>query len=122
VEFVLDRDRHQLVPGRVEVDGVDAVPVAVVGLQPRRVLVCLRAERLQPLAAGQGPDRGDPLLVPIGALTPHGLDQHPVRSEDVVVDQRRRLVRHLVGTGSGTFDRGHRFRFCHEAGRSAKAR
>ena len=100
---------HQLVPGGVELDLVDAVAVAVVGAQLRRVLVGLRAPAsMRRAAAGDRADRGDPLLGPVGALAPHRLDQRPVGLEDVVVDQRRRLVDDLVGCRSRALDGCHR--------------
>ena len=97
---MLDRLAQQLVPGGVELDLVDAVAVAIVGAELRRVLVGEGTEALGALAAGIGADRGDALLGPVGALAAHRLDQRPVCLEEVVVDQRRWLVGHLVVAGS----------------------
>ena len=105
---MLDRHAQQLVPGGVELDLVDAVAVAVVGAELRRVLVGEGAEALGALAAGQRADRGDPLLGPVGALAAHRLDQRPVGLEEVVVDQRRRLVGDLVVAGSRSLRGCHR--------------
>ena len=43
VQLVAHRERHEVVPRAVKLDLVDAVAVAVEGLQPRRVLVGLEA-------------------------------------------------------------------------------
>ena len=58
VQPVRDGDVQQLVPGGVELDLVDAVAVAVVRAQHRRVLVRLPAP-LERLAAGDLADRAD---------------------------------------------------------------
>ena len=84
--------RQQLVPGGVELDLVDAVAVAVVGLQLRRVLVRLEAELDGAGAAAELAHGGDPVLGPVGALAIDGLLQHRFGLEQVVVDQRRGLV------------------------------
>src|SRR3954468_5584530 len=68
MELVLGAERHQLVVGRVELDLVDAVAVAVVGLQARRVLV---GEPAPLLDLGGAPDAADlaaALLGPARAL------------------------------------------------------
>src|SRR5262249_32286460 len=43
-----------------------------------------------------GAERGELRLGPWGALPPNRLAQRPIRGEEVVVDERRRLVHHLV--------------------------
>ena len=95
-----DAEAHQLVPGGVELDLVDPVAVAIVGAELRRVLVRLPAQLDHVGASGDLAGLGDPLLGPAGALPAHGLGHHPVRLEDVVVHQRRRLVGDLVGADS----------------------
>ena len=88
---------HQLVPRRVELDLVDPVAEAVVGAELGRVLVRHPAEldrRRPPGDLADGPDRVDRK---VAALAGDGLDERPVRLEDVVVGERRRLVGHRVG-------------------------
>ena len=88
--------RHQLVPGRVEIDLVDAVPEAVVRLQRRLVLVRLTAPALGLCGAGEASDLADLLGRPLGAFAAQCLDQHAIGLEDVVAFERRGLVEDLV--------------------------
>ena len=62
-------------PGGVEVDLVDPVAEAVVGAQPRRVLVRLEAPADRPRRAGEGADLAHPVLGPLAALAAQRLDQ-----------------------------------------------
>ena len=66
------RDPHQLVPGRVELDLVDAMAVAVMGPQSRRVLVREPPVLLGLLTPGQPPEPADFLQRPPGALPVQG--------------------------------------------------
>jgi hypothetical protein len=51
MRFLADHEAHELVPGGVELDLVDAVPEAVVGAQLGREAVGLRGELPDALAA-----------------------------------------------------------------------
>ena len=77
VDLRLEPEREQRVPGRMKLDLVDPLAVAVVRPQHGRVLVRepapverLPAERLSP--------RDEPLLVRPAALAPQRLDERPV--------------------------------------------
>ena len=59
VQAVADRDRHQFVVGGVVFDLVDAVAVAVVGVQDRLVAVGQLAPALRLRAAGERAEFGD---------------------------------------------------------------
>ena len=107
VQLVLDREAEQLVPGRVELDLVDAVADPVVGLQLRRVLVGGGAQGDDPLRAGKLADGRDPRLGPIGPLAAHGLAQRAIRLEDVVVDEGGSLVEDLMGAARPPFHGCH---------------
>ena len=94
---------------RVVLDRVDAIAIAVVGLEHRDVALRARGmiERL-----GGGNHRteiADSLQPPRAALPNHGLAQRDVCLERVVVDQRRWLVEDLVrGPTSDAVRRRHR--------------
>src|SRR5256884_9479357 len=92
VEAMPYRHSHELVPCRMELDLVDAVAEAVVGAQLRRVGVGLEAPVDRLLRAGERAEVADQLLSPGGALTLERLAQGRVGFEQVVVDERRRLV------------------------------
>ena len=82
VQAVADADPHQLVPGGVELDLVDAVAEAVVGAQLGRVLVRLEAPSGSRLGAPQiAPSSAGLVLGPVGALAPQRLGQRPVGLE-----------------------------------------
>ncbi len=72
-----------LMPGRVELDLVDAVPVAVERVQDGLVLVGLAAPLLLGLAADQAAERGCALAHPAGALSLGRLDEREVAREHV---------------------------------------
>jgi hypothetical protein len=90
-------EAHQRVPGRVELDRVAAVAIAVEGLQHRRIAVGLEApfDGLGPAAARA--EGAEPLLGPTCPFAGHRLLQRAVAAEEVVVDEGRRLVEDLVG-------------------------
>ena len=91
VEAEPDPDLHQLVPGGMELDLVDAVAEAVVGAELRRVLVGLATPALGERAAGERADLARGVgSAQSGALAPDRLGQRPVGLEDVVVLERRR--------------------------------
>jgi len=80
----------------MELDLVDAVAVAVVGAQDRRVLVGLHAP-VHRLPAPGGPDGADALDVGAAALALQGFDERAVVGEEVAAGQRRGLVGDGVG-------------------------
>ena len=86
---------HQLVPGRVELDLVDAVAEPVVGAQHGRVLVGQPAPVLRLGGAGAAADLADLRLRPAGALAAQRV-QHGRVVGYVVPGQRRGLVEDLV--------------------------
>src|SRR5437016_1011823 len=94
-------------PRRMELDLVDAVSVAIVRLQPWRVLV--RFDGLAPNfgTAGKRSDRPQPLPGPLSPLALDRLDQRPVGLEGVVFDQRRWLVGDFVRSLATSLERGH---------------
>jgi hypothetical protein len=97
VNVALDRAAQQPVPGGIELDLVDPVAVAVVGVQDRDV--ALRAasvpERLN--AAGDFAGLPCPRGTPVAALTLQGLLQRDVDIEQVDRLERRGLVQDLTG-------------------------
>ena len=100
VQFPLHAQRHQFVPGRVELDLVQAVAIAVVGAQDRLVLIGQHAPA-QRLGARQPPECDRAIVRPGATLALERLDQRRVRREDVPVLQRRGLVEDLVGPPRG---------------------
>ncbi|CAM5743665.1 hypothetical protein SALBM311S_11238 [Streptomyces alboniger] len=100
-----DRDPHQAVPARVELDLVDAVAVPVVRAQDRLVGVGLFAPLLGLDAAGPEPEPPDVLLRPAGLLPAQSLQQGAVLG-GVVRGEGRGLVGDVVG--GGPFLRGCR--------------
>ena len=98
--------RHQLVPGRVKVDLVDAVAEAVMGPQLGRKAIGLPRQRLHMGAADRGAGLRKPGLRPAGADDAHDGAQRRIGRVGVVVRQRRRLVQDLVRRVAVTV--GHR--------------
>ena len=76
VQSVADRGAHQFVIGGVVLDLVDAIPVAVVGVQDRAVAVGEIAPALGGGPAGQRTKFGDFVEAPATALADQGFDQH----------------------------------------------
>ena len=107
VQAEADPGTEQLVPGRMELDLVDAVAEAVVGAQLRRVLVRLEAPADRLRRAGEGADLDRPGLGPLSALAAKRLDQHPVGAERVVTRERQALVDDLMGLRGRTLDSCH---------------
>jgi hypothetical protein len=106
----------------MELDFVDPVSVAIVRAQDRRVLVRLAAE-LDRLAARERPDLARLVARPLRALALERLYQHLVLLEDVVADERRRLVQHLVGRRlrARRFDDRHQENCTRAGGTTARA-
>ena len=102
VQLVLDAHPHQLVPGRVELDLVDAVAVAVVGVKNGLVLVGEPAPACCGLASDQPPERGGALAAPSRRPPArYGLDERAVAREHVHALERRRLVEDGVRLATG---------------------
>ncbi len=93
---LLDAHLHQLVPGRVELDLVDAVAVAVERVQDGLVLVRQAAPLLLRLTADEAAERGGALAHPAGPLALGRLDEREVAREHVDALERRHLVEHRV--------------------------
>ena len=101
MQAMTHRDLHQLVPGRVEIDLVDAVAEPIVSAQPRRVRVGGETPFDRLFRAGQRAQLADQPLRPRSALALERLAQRAVGLEQVVADERRRLVQDL-GDGWAT--------------------
>ena len=91
VQAVFDARPEQGVPRRVELDLVDPIAEAIVGAQPRRVFVRLPTP-LERLARQQRAERGHTLSRPTRAVAVESLRERAVLEEEVVPDERRRLV------------------------------
>jgi hypothetical protein len=92
-----DHQRHQLVPGRMEFDFVDAVPAAVEGDQARAVGVG-QARQVEHLRAAQvGAERIEPIKRPLRTLARQALAQRRVAAQQVHAAKGRRLVEDFVG-------------------------
>ena len=76
VQSVADRDPHQLVVGRVVLDLVDAVSVAVVGAQDGPVAVGQLAPASRLPGTGDRADRGHVVQAPLPAFADQSLDEH----------------------------------------------
>ena len=113
VRAVADRQRHQLVPRRMELDLVDAVAEAVVAPELGQVAVGVARQLARRCAlATVAPASAQQPVRPSDLLAPGDLDQQAVAGEGVVADERRRLVHHLVrGVAIGGSDgrRANRF-------------
>ncbi len=88
----VQRQPQERVPGRVELDLVDPLAVAVVRPQDGRMLVREPAP-LERLAAERRPEGGDVSLPRRTALPAQRLDEHRVLLVEVVARERRRLIR-----------------------------
>src|SRR5699024_4872196 len=97
VRAVGDRVAHHPVVGGMELDLVDAVAPAIVGVQYRRAGVGQLRVALIVGRADQGPNLGDLVYRPVRAVPADGLDQGCVGGELVDVHARGGLVEHLVG-------------------------
>ena len=102
VDLALDRAAQQPVPARVVLDAVDAVPVAVVRLQPRRVALGAAAVLLRLGGARDRAAVAHAVDRPARPSRSSALAQREVGVEEVDVLERRRLVEDLVGAGSVT--------------------
>src|SRR5260370_14067238 len=96
MEAVADGDLHESVPCRMELRLIDAVAEAVVGVELGRVGVRLKAPGDRLLSAGEPSELVDGVLRPRATLTLERLAQGRVGVEEVVADERRRLVGDVV--------------------------
>ena len=96
VDLALDRLPEAPVPGRVELDLVDAVAVAVVRAQDRLVALGALGVGKRLGGAGQLAGVAQAVHAPATALSLHRLAQCEVRLEHVVRRQRRRLILDVV--------------------------
>ena len=101
------RPAQQLVPGRVELDLVDAMAETVVAAQLRRVAVGLLAEPDGRCSPEPRAEPAQALLAPGAALALDRLEQRAVLLEPVDLLERRRLVRDFVGA-ERRYSCGHR--------------
>ncbi len=93
---VADRQRHQPVPRRVELDLVDAVAEAVVAPELWKVAIGV-ARQLGDASARNGfAGLGQKSVGPGDLLAAGDLGQQAIAGEGVVAGERRRLVHHLV--------------------------
>ena len=98
---MLDAEAQERVPRRVVLDLVATPARAVVGVAHGRVPVREEAELDRLLPAQELAQRGERLHRPAGAFAGHALAERPIAREEVVVRERRRHVRHLVGLKGG---------------------
>ena len=91
-----DRGGQQFVPGRVELEVVDAVTESVVGPQNRRVLVREPAQLLHVLGSSQRTEAAHVVDRPFGTLSDESLNQSRIVG-DVVAVERYGLIEHFVG-------------------------
>jgi hypothetical protein len=110
VQAPTHRRRHQLVPGGMERHLIDAVAIAIMGVQRRRILVRREAPADSLRRSRAPPNFAQPCRRPARALTRHAFAQWRIRREEIVIHQRRRLVQHLVrglDGDIGLFNDGH---------------
>ena len=94
---LLDRDSHQLVIGGMEAHEIDAPPVAIVGVEFRRMAVGERAEFEIVGRPGARAEGGEIVERPGRAFARDALLQRRVAVEEVVVGERDGLVEDLMG-------------------------
>ncbi|MNJ46116.1 hypothetical protein D3C77_412400 [compost metagenome] len=95
-QAMLDGRAHQLVVGRVKLHQVDAVTIAVMATELRRVLVGQKPRRHQ-WPAGQRPVCINARLGPTRPVTSRPLLQRQIDAVEVGAIQRWRLVGDLMG-------------------------
>ncbi len=100
VRFVLDPQRHQLVPGGMEFDLVDSPAKTVVRPQNGWISIGLISERNYAGRADQRAEFFQPLEAPFAPFANDGLFERDVGGERVVVLKRRGLVFDLMRLGS----------------------
>ncbi len=81
----------------MEADEIDAPPVAIVGVELRRVLVRERSQLQKFRRAGAGPEGSERTAGPTRAFALNRLFQRRVGIEEVIIGEFDRLVDDLVG-------------------------
>ncbi len=89
------RDGHERVPGRIEVDFVEPMAVTVEGAQGRRVFVGVETELHGFRLAERGAECAQPIFRPARPLARDRLTQHGIAAEKIIGLERRRLVADL---------------------------
>jgi hypothetical protein len=97
VDLALHGAAQQPVPARVQLDGVDPAPEAVVGEQPGLVALGAAAVLLGLGGAGGQAGVAHPVHRPARALALEAFGQRAVESEEVDVLERDGLVGHVMG-------------------------
>jgi hypothetical protein len=87
---------EQMVPGGVEDHFVDAMTVAIVGMETGRIGIGVASPLEGGSASRQGSHRLHLRLRPAGALTANTLYKRSVLSERIIIDQWSRLVEDVV--------------------------
>ena len=95
-DFMLPRQRHQLMPARMEIDPVDPVAEAVMRLEFRQMAIGEAGEFLHLLVAGDGTERLATLRRP-RRFAVDGRPQHRIASEGVKPAGGLCLVQDFVG-------------------------
>src|SRR4051812_34248985 len=96
MDLALERQRHQLMPGRMKLDPIIAVAIPVMGHKFRFVLVGQSRGLLHGFAAGVGSERGKLVLRPRRDLCDQAA-QRPIAIERVEAEGRPRLIADFVG-------------------------
>ncbi len=94
-----DGHLHQPVPRGMELDLIDPVAETIVGPQHGRVGVGLKPPVDRLLRTGETAQLADHVLCPRATFPLERLAQRRVRLEEVVVDERRRLIETHSCTG-----------------------
>src|SRR5579859_2613065 len=94
----VDRGAHQVMPRGMEGDFIDALPGPVKGMQHGRYRVGIEAPLDRLFAACHPSKRGSLLHHPPGPFALHALNQRGVLLKNVIIDQWRNLIKHLVSS------------------------
>jgi hypothetical protein len=97
MSLVADGERHQVVPGRMKIDAVDAVAESVVGAQLGQMPIGLAGELLHLRRADRPSGIMEFLLGPLRIEGAHDVLQKRVGAIDIIVGERGRLIENLVG-------------------------
>jgi len=92
MQALSDRNRHQLMPGGMELDLVAPAPVTVETMQDRRIAIGERAEREHFGLSQALAEIGESSRRPLSALADDRRPQHRISLEKIITGQRRRLV------------------------------
>src|SRR6266851_128655 len=92
----IDGGAHQIMPCRVKRDFVNALTAPVMRMQHGSHHIGIEAPLNGLFAPRNLSKRGNMICYPPGAFASHALDERHVLLKQVVVDERRNLVEHLV--------------------------